>query len=77
MKKPVRKQQEDPLYFTVAQAAALLGVCEATIKRWINSRDLKGCRFGKRILRVEKDDVHRMKTAMTDSKSSESVPSDL
>lgn len=44
-------------YYTVAEAAEVLGVSPSTIWRWIKSRRLPAYRVGPKNIRIEKTDV--------------------
>ena len=45
---------------TVAQAADRLSVSEKSIRRWIASGDLEAVRVGRKVLRLDPDDVDRL-----------------
>lgn len=46
-------------YFSVSEAAALLGVSRVTVWRWISSGRLTASRFGHRTVRIQREDLHR------------------
>ena len=49
---------EEKLFYTVREAAQILGVKEFTIREWLNKGKLKGKRFG-RLWRINKESVHQ------------------
>lgn len=55
------------IMLTVADAAARLGVCEKTVRRWLRSGQLRGCRLpGGREWRIDPMDVHPIKRGERD-----------
>jgi excisionase family DNA binding protein len=46
-----------PRYYTVAQAARLLGVSPSTVWRWIEAEKLAAYRIGPRRIRIREDDL--------------------
>lgn len=45
---------------TAAQAAEHYGVCLRTVRRWIASGELPSYRIGRKLIRVDLDDVERL-----------------
>src|SRR5438067_1635599 len=58
----MRTMAIEPLadYVTVPEAARLLGVSESTIWRWIDRGDLPASRFGRRKVRIKREDLGRV-----------------
>ena len=44
-------------YLTIEQVAAVLQVCEVTVRRWIRSGKLLACRISPRVTRILKKDI--------------------
>src|SRR5918911_285441 len=47
-------------YFSISQAAALLGVSRVSIWRWIRAGQLPVARLGHRTARIKREDVERL-----------------
>ncbi len=47
-------------YYTVPEAAAVLGVNPSTIWRWIKARKLSAYRVGERAIRIKKADLQKV-----------------
>lgn len=60
-----RKQTIEPEFIGLADAAALIGVCPMTIRRYIRDGKLQGYRHGTALLRVRIADVRALLTPDT------------
>jgi len=57
-RKAATPEQLDPTkYATVKEAAEMLGVNSATVRRWIDAELIKAYRLGPRMLRVKRSDL--------------------
>lgn len=56
----MNKFGEERQYYSVAEAARLLGVSPATIWRWIEAEKLRAYRIGPRGIRIKKEDLDGM-----------------
>ncbi|HET8631883.1 MAG TPA: GAF domain-containing protein [Thermomicrobiales bacterium] len=50
-------------YYSIAQAAALLGVSRVTVWRWIRAGRLPSARLGRRTTRIRREDLERLAAA--------------
>jgi excisionase family DNA binding protein len=48
-----------PEFYSVSEAAALLGVSRMTVWRWISAGTLRASRLGQRISRISREDLDR------------------
>lgn len=46
-----------PVRLSIAQAAAVFGLSEKTIRRWLSESRIKGYRLGKRAIRIDRDSL--------------------
>ena len=63
-------QPEDRAFYSVSQAARLLGVSPSTVWRWIEAKKLPAYRVGARKIRIKKDDL---RTVVTPARCEEPV----
>ncbi|MDQ3228016.1 MAG: helix-turn-helix domain-containing protein, partial [Chloroflexota bacterium] len=63
--RPVPHATEFDRYYTVAQAAALLGVSRVSVWRWIRDGQLPAQRLGQRTTRIKREDVDLLRGAVT------------
>jgi len=49
-----------PIYLSLLQAAALMGVCDKTVRRHIAAGRLRAYRCGKKLIRVRLEDVEEL-----------------
>lgn len=56
--KPEEKTKIEKLTFTVAEAAAILGVCERTLRKYTKEGLISARKFGRRVLYL-KEEIYR------------------
>lgn len=47
-------------FYTPKEAAALLGVHQITVYRWLNDGSLRGVRLGPKLWRIPRSEIERM-----------------
>src|SRR5688572_30392677 len=57
---PSAPAADEPRYYNISQAAALLGVSRVSVSRWIRAGRLPVARLGHRTTRIRRDDVERL-----------------
>src|SRR4051812_36793423 len=60
-------------YYSISEAAALLGVSRVSIWRWIRAGHLTASRLGHRTTRIKRDDLERILVQIGSAGSSSSI----